>query len=59
MMGRTPKKVLECQDCGEVVRDDLSPSEVQKMAERPYDFIVYCYRCTVGRERDDHEAGWR
>lgn len=36
--------VLECQDCGAVVRK-LTPAEAREVAARPYDFIVYCGRC--------------
>lgn len=37
-------EVLECQDCGRVVRE-LSPAEAKAVAERPYDFTVYCNEC--------------
>lgn len=36
--------VLECQDCGKVLRH-LSPAEAQKVAANPYNFIAYCSRC--------------
>lgn len=36
--------VLECQDCGDVVRE-LSDAEAQRVADSPYDFIVYCHSC--------------
>lgn len=37
-------EVLECQDCGDVVKV-LEPVEAQQVAEKPYNFIVYCARC--------------
>jgi hypothetical protein len=39
--------VLECQSCGVTVRE-LTAAEARVVAERPYDFIVYC-----GQHRDD------
>lgn len=27
----------------------LSPSEAQRVANRPYDFVVYCRECQGGR----------
>ena len=36
--------VLECQDCGEVVKR-LTRAEEAQVADRPYNFVVYCRRC--------------
>lgn len=44
-----PDPVLECQDCGKVLRH-LSPGEAQKVADNPYNFIAYCAMCTQLRE---------
>lgn len=41
--------VLECQDCGRVLRT-LSPVEAQQVADKPYNFILLCAPC--GREED-------
>ena len=41
-----PRPVLECQDCGEVLRE-LSAAEAQAVAARPYDFVVYCGPCAA------------
>lgn len=35
------KNVLECQTCGDVVQK-LTLAQAQIVADRPYDFIVYC-----------------
>ncbi|WPH57796.1 hypothetical protein [Mycobacterium phage WXIN] len=44
---------LECQACGDIVRR-LSAEEARIVAERPYDFIVYCYQCkSDGHHRMD------
>jgi uncharacterized protein with PIN domain len=39
--------VLECQSCGKVLRE-LAPEEAQKVADAPYNYVVYCPPC--GRE---------
>ena len=36
--------VLECQMCGTVLRT-LTPSEAREVADRPYNFVVYCAGC--------------
>lgn len=46
--------VLECQDCGTVVKR-LTPGEAQQVAERPYNFVVYCDRC---RKEGLYGPGW-
>lgn len=38
------KATLECQQCGVTVRA-LTPSEQQRVARDPYNFIVYCLDC--------------
>lgn len=35
---------LDCQDCGIVIRR-LSPAEAQRVADNPYNFILYCRPC--------------
>lgn len=35
---------LECQDCGAILKE-LSPTEQQKVARDPYNFIFYCRTC--------------
>lgn len=45
-------EVLECQDCGEVVRE-LTPAEAQQVADRPYNFIVRCHECRKYGRSDD------
>lgn len=42
---------LDCQLCGNVVRT-LSMQEVQQVADRPYDFIVYCPACKADALRE-------
>lgn len=42
--------VIECQDCGRVIRT-LTPAEAQQVAARPYNFIVFCYPCKQENER--------
>ena len=36
--------VLECQDCGVVLRE-LTLAEAQQVAANPYNFIVFCKLC--------------
>lgn len=36
---------LDCQDCGEVVMR-LSVAEAQRVAEKPYDYVVWCFACS-------------
>jgi hypothetical protein len=38
---RPHRPTLDCQACGNVIRI-LSASEAQQVAQRPYDFIIYC-----------------
>lgn len=40
--------VLECQDCGTVIRE-LSKAEEQDMARNPYNWITYCRLCWTAR----------
>lgn len=40
---------LDCDDCGRILRH-LSPSEAQKVARNPYNFIAYCTTCQKARE---------
>ncbi|WP_162802103.1 hypothetical protein [Ornithinimicrobium murale] len=40
--------VLECQDCGDVVRK-LTAGEAQQVAASPHNFVVFCNQCR--RER--------
>jgi uncharacterized protein with PIN domain len=47
-MAQWQESTLDCQDCGDVVRT-LSPAEQQEVAERPYDFVVYCRSCRRDR----------
>lgn len=42
------RQTLDCQDCGEVVRE-LTPAEAQQVALHPENFIVLCRQC----HRDD------
>ncbi len=35
---------LDCQGCGDVLKV-LTPGEAQRVALRPYDFVVYCTIC--------------
>lgn len=43
--------VLECQDCGAVLRT-LSPAEAQKVAANPYNYVLYCALCQdIGQDR--------
>ena len=35
------RKTLDCQACGRVIRV-LTAGEAQQVAERPYDFVIYC-----------------
>ncbi len=37
-------EVLECQQCGDVIRE-LSDAEAQKVADNPYNYIIYCKLC--------------
>ncbi|KJK12550.1 hypothetical protein UB45_07685 [Terrabacter sp. 28] len=39
--------VLECQMCGTVLRT-LTPSEAREVADRPYDFVLFCAACRGG-----------
>lgn len=41
--------VLECQDCGRVLRT-LSPAEAQQVADNPYNFIFFCVPCQRVKE---------
>ena len=45
MTGARAVPVLECQDCGQIVRQ-LDAREARMVAERPYDFVVLCRRCS-------------
>jgi len=47
-MAQWQESTLDCQDCGDVVRT-LTAAEAQEVAERPYDFVVYCVRCRNDR----------
>ncbi|WP_159600239.1 hypothetical protein [Agromyces humi] len=40
----THTPTLDCQDCGRVLRK-LTPAEAQRVAYRPYSFIVFCNDC--------------
>lgn len=40
---------IECQDCGQTLHE-LTPAEQQRVADRPYDFVLFCASC--GRERE-------
>lgn len=42
---------LDCQSCGATVRT-LSAREAQQVADRPYDFIVYCPACKADAMRE-------
>lgn len=48
-METTP--TLDCQDCGIALRR-LTPSEAQRVAERPYDFVTRCGSCGKDAARD-------
>lgn len=37
-------EVLECQSCGKTLRE-LAPEEAQKVADAPYNYVVYCKPC--------------
>lgn len=47
-------RILECQDCGDVVRR-LSAAEQQKVATDPYNYIVYCFACRQERRKDQRD----
>ena len=47
------KHVLECQDCGMVLRE-LSKAEYYRVAANPYNFIVYCFQC--GKYHEEHPS---
>lgn len=40
--------VLECQDCGRVLRH-LSTGEAQQVADNPHNLIAYCSSCAEFR----------
>lgn len=40
---------LECQDCGTTIKM-LTAAEAQRVAERPYDYVVYCWSCQTARK---------
>ena len=42
---------LECQDCGDRVRM-LSLDELRRVAERPYNYVVYCQVCRRSRAEE-------
>lgn len=46
----TDNDVLECQDCGQVVRH-LSMAEAHWMSHFPNSYIVYCEPCGRDRQR--------
>lgn len=48
--------VLECQDCGIVLRT-LSPAEAQKVAANPYNYIALCMLCRNGNEQMENGDG--
>lgn len=47
MVWPTEQQFLECQTCGSVVKK-LTSAEAQRVADSPYDYVVYC-----GEHRDD------
>lgn len=49
-----PKSVLECQDCGKVLRE-LGAAEAQKVADNPYNFMAFCRSCMRDQESLDIE----
>lgn len=51
---------VECQDCGERVRGPLGPSQIKDLIERPYDYVVYCFRCLSERKKSRTRVldGW-
>jgi hypothetical protein len=36
---------LGCQGCGETIKRDLTPAQVQQVAANPYKFIGFCTEC--------------
>jgi uncharacterized protein with PIN domain len=42
------EEVLECQDCGTPVKQ-LSVEEARLVADKPYNFVVYCKYCQKDR----------
>ena len=46
---------MECQDCGEVIRE-LSPAEARAVADKPYNFVVFCRQCAAEQEREVSRA---
>jgi hypothetical protein len=42
---------LDCQDCGAVVKK-LTDAEAQKVADNPYNYVVYCVSCRSYRGRN-------
>lgn len=42
MFSREP--TLDCQSCGEILRK-LTAAEAQRVAENPYNYIVFCTPC--------------
>ncbi len=41
---RAPRDILECQQCGDELKE-LTPLEAQKVANNPYNYVVYCRTC--------------
>jgi hypothetical protein len=45
---RVYEPVIECQDCGYVLRK-MTSAESKRAAQRPYDFEWWCYTCRKDR----------
>lgn len=50
------RPTLDCQTCGAVVRE-LTAAQVQQVADRPYDFIVYCAEHSNDWKHEARRAG--
>lgn len=45
------RPVLECQDCGIVIKE-LTPEEVRLVAANPQNFIIWCGPCGAALLRE-------
>lgn len=51
------RHTLDCQDCGEVLRE-LTLAEAQLVAANPHNYIVYCRECGFERAKDIERDGF-
>jgi hypothetical protein len=54
----TQRPTLDCQACGNVVLV-LTAAQAQRVAEKPYDYVVYCRNreCQSAAEADARREG--